>query len=75
MAGTRGLTDDKKENDERAIWNIIEGGSLLYPFPVTGLHRLYKAIQDLGEGEVSNIIKRIFGMKVEKNKIKKAVSF
>lgn len=30
-AGTRGLWDDKNDNDERAIWNLIEGSSLLAP--------------------------------------------
>ena len=75
LKGSRGLSDDKAENNERAVWDLIEGGSLLYPFPVTGLHRVYNAIQELGNGEVANIFKRIFGMRVEKKKMKKAVSF
>ena len=74
-AGTRGLWDDKNDNDERAIWNLIEGSSLLAPFPSTALHRLYNVGEKLGEGEIGAALKRMVGINKEEKRIKKAVSY
>ena len=74
-SGKRGLWDEKDNNDERAIWTLIEGGSLFAPFPVTALRRLYYTGKELGQGEIANALKRLVGMHVEEKKYKKAAGF
>ena len=74
-SGVQGLWDEKDDNDERAVWNVIEGGALLAPFPVTALKRLYYIGKELGEGEMTNALKRLIGMHVEEKNYKKAAGF
>lgn len=75
MAGVHGLWDDKNDNDERAIFNLIEGVALLSPFPATGLKRVWRTGVELGHGELLRAMKRAVGMRVEDRKLKKSVSF
>ncbi|MBR6901097.1 MAG: hypothetical protein IKN30_03435 [Synergistaceae bacterium] len=56
------MWDDKNDNDECAIWNLLEGGSLLAPFPSTALHRLYNVGKALDEGEIGAALKRMLGI-------------
>ena len=75
MAGVHGLWDDKNDNNERAIFNLIEGAALLSPFPATGLKRIWNTGRELGHGELLRAMKRAIGTRVEDRKLKKSVSF
>ena len=75
MAGVHGLWDDKNDNNERPIFNLIEGAALLSPFPATGLKRIWNTGRELGHGELLRAMKRAIGTRVEDRKLKKSVSF
>lgn len=75
MQGVHGLWDDKNNNNERAVFNLIEGASLFAGFPSTALRRVWYASQELGHGNVLNAVKRAVGTRVENKKLKRAVSF
>ena len=75
MQGVHGLWDDKNDNNERAVFNLIEGASLFAGFPSTALRRVWYASQELGHGNVLNAVKRAVGTRVENKKLKRAVSF
>ena len=74
-SGVDGLWDDKNDNDERAIWNLIEGGALLAPFPATGIHRIYNAGKEATRGEFARALKRAVGMRINDKKMKKAAGY
>lgn len=71
VKGVNGLWDDKKENNEQAIFNLIEGGSLLVPFPATALRRLYNMLKYSGQGDVINAIKAMVGTHIENKKLRR----
>ncbi len=75
LAGSKGLWDDKNDNNERAIINLIEGGSLLAPFPATALKRLWYMAKYSGKGEVLNAVKSLLGTHIQDKKLKKAGNF
>ena len=75
LQGANGLWDDKHNNDERAIFNLIEGAALLSPFPATGLKRLWLSGRELGHGELLRAFKRAVGTRVEDRKFKRSINF
>ena len=68
--GVRGITDDKSDNNEQAVFNLIEGGALLAPFPATGLKRLWRAGKALGDDGITSSMARLIGLPQEKKKKK-----
>ena len=69
IKGAYWLTDDKDTNDERAIWSLIEGISLLGGrFPVTAGRRLIDAGILLGDEEAEEAALRIIGRRKEAKK-------
>lgn len=50
--GVKGVTDDNKDWLEDGAIPIIEGASLLAPFPATALKILYYLLKYSGQGEV-----------------------
>ena len=72
-AGLHGISDKDRKNNERAIFNLIEGGALLAPFPATGLKRLWQAGKALGhEGLISGLARAI-GIQIQDKKRRKRV--
>ena len=65
MAGAKGLWDSKNDNDEKAIFNLIEGGALLAPFPATALRRLWGMLKETGKGEVLRAMKALVGTRMQ----------
>ena len=74
-SGVEGLWDDKNDNNERAIWNLIEGGALLVPFPATGVHKIYNVGKEATRGEFARALKRAVGMRIDDKKMKKAAGY
>ena len=73
VLGFHGLADKDKKNNERAIWNLIEGGALLSPFPATGLKRLWQAGKATGhEGLISGLARAI-GIQIQDKKRRRRV--
>ncbi|MBQ9565181.1 MAG: zeta toxin family protein [Synergistaceae bacterium] len=73
LSGANGLWDDKEDNNERAVWNLIEGGSLLAGFPSVALHRLRRVGQDVADGEAVKALQHMIGQRVRDKKARKAL--
>ena len=67
-SGVKGLWDSNSNNNEQAIFNLIEGGALLAPFPATALRRLWGMLKESGKGEVLRALGRLAGIRMEDKK-------
>ena len=68
MMGVKGIWDDKTHNDERAIFNLLEGGALLAEFPATALRRLWGMLKEGGKGEVLRALGALLGIRLQEKK-------
>jgi hypothetical protein len=73
VTGVYGLADDKDTNNERAIWDLIEGVSLLGArFPISETNRIIDAAFSLREGETSEALSRLIGRRNRQEKARRA---
>ncbi len=71
--GVKGVTDDNKDWLEDGAIPIIEGASLLAPFPATALRRLYYLLKYSGQGEVKKALQTLIGQRTQDKNIRKSI--
>ena len=64
-SGAKGFWDSNNNNNEQAIFNLIEGGALLAQFPATALRRLWVMLKESGKGDVLSVLGRLASTHME----------
>ena len=69
----KGFSDSKKDWLEDGAIPIIEGMSLLAPFPATAMRRLYYLLKHSGQGEVSKALQTLLGQRTQDKNLRKSI--
>ena len=75
MSGIYRLKDGKDDNDEQALFSLMEGAALLAPFPATGLKRIWQAGKAYGQEGVTSSMARLIGVQQQRKKKKKRLVY
>ena len=75
ISGTSKLLDGKSDNNEQAVFDLLEFGALLAPFPSTAVRRLYRSGKDIVDSEYWEAAKHVIGMRRDNKRLRRSVGF